>query len=121
MVCGSVCGEVEMTEEDSAAEKGVGGALFGMGAATDWTIEDVGVHSVVLGDAGEVTGHLDSKNHMVTCAKRARGVASGVVVRREVRSLCCDGGHRKKSLSRVLSSSWEVGAVFVVMKFEHLD
>jgi hypothetical protein len=54
MVCESVCGGIDMAEEDSAAVEWVGGALLGMGTATDWTKEDVGVHSVVLGDAGEV-------------------------------------------------------------------
>jgi hypothetical protein len=57
---------------------------------------DVGVHSVVLGDAGEVAGHFDSRNHvMVTCVKRVCGLASGDVVRRDVSLLCHDGGQRK--------------------------
>jgi hypothetical protein len=30
-VCGSVCGGVEMTEEDSTAVEGAGSALLGMG------------------------------------------------------------------------------------------
>ncbi len=64
----------------------------------DGTKEGAGIHSVVLGDAGEVAGNLDSKNHVVTCVKRACGVASGVVVSSVVRSLCSDGGHREKSL-----------------------
>jgi len=54
-----------MAEEDSVAVEETGGVLLGIGTATDWTKEDVGVHSVVLGDAGEVAGHLDSKNHVV--------------------------------------------------------
>jgi hypothetical protein len=62
-----MCGGVEMAEKDSAAVEGAGGALLGIGTATDWTKEDVGVHSVVLGDAGkEVAGHFDSRNHVVT-------------------------------------------------------
>jgi len=71
-----------MAEEDSAAMEGAGGALLGMCTATDWTEEDVGVHYVVLGDVGKVTGHLDSRNHVVTCARRVCGVASGDIVRR---------------------------------------
>ena len=91
-----MCGGVEMAEEDSAAVEGTGGALLGMGTATDWTKEDVGVHSVVLGDAGEVAGHFDSRNHvMVTCVKRVCGLASGDIVTRDVSSLCHDGGQRK--------------------------
>ncbi len=59
----------------------------------------------MLGDVGEVAGHFDSRNHVASCAKRVSGVASGVVVRREVSLLCRDGGQRKKSLSRVLLSN----------------
>ena len=33
----------------------------------------------MLGDAGDVAGYLDSRNHVVTCSKRVLGVASGVV------------------------------------------
>ena len=57
-VCGSVRGGVEMTEEDSTAVKGAGSALLGMGTSADWTKEDVGVHSNVLGDARDVVGML---------------------------------------------------------------
>lgn len=84
-----------MAEEDSAAVEGTGGALLGMGTATDWTKEDVGVHSVVLGDAGEVAGHFDSRNHVMNCVKRVCGLASGDVVRKDVSLLCHDGGQRK--------------------------
>ena len=94
-VCGSMRGGVEMTEEDSAAVKGAGSALLGMGTSADWTKEDVGVHSNVLGDAGDVAGYFDSRNHVVTCSKRVFGVASGVVAMREVSLLCHDVGHRK--------------------------
>ena len=94
-VCGSVCGGVEMTVEDSTAVEGVGSTLLGMGISTDWTKEDVGVHSNVLGDAGDVVGYFDSRNHVVTCSKRVLGVASGVVVMREVSSSCRDVGNRK--------------------------
>ena len=94
-VCGSVHGGVEMTEEDSTAVKGAGSALLGMGTSADWTEEDVGVHSNVLGDAGDDAGYFDSRNHVVTCSKRVFGVASGVVAIREVRLLCRDVGHRK--------------------------
>ena len=59
----------------------------------DWTKEDVGVRSVVLGDAREVPGHFDSRNHVVTCCvKRVCGLASSDVARREVNLLCRDGG-----------------------------
>jgi hypothetical protein len=37
-------------------------------------------------------GHFDSRNHVVTCAKRVCGLASGEEVRRESSSLCRDGG-----------------------------
>jgi hypothetical protein len=94
-VCGSVCGGVEMTEEDSTAVEGAGSALLGMGTSADWTKEDVGVHSNVLGDAGDVAGYLDSRNHEVTCSKRVFGLALGVVAMREVSSSCRDVGHRK--------------------------
>jgi hypothetical protein len=94
-VCGSVCGGVEMTEEDSTAVEGAGSALLGMGTSADWTKEDVGVHSNVLGDAGDVAGCLDSRNHEVTCSKRVFGLALGVVAMREVSSSCRDVGHRK--------------------------
>ena len=94
-VCGSVCGGVEMTEEDSTAVEGAGSALLGMVTSADWTEEDVGVHSDVLGDAGDDAGYFDSRNHVVTCSKRVFGVASGVVAIREVRSACRDVGHRK--------------------------
>ena len=53
-----MCGGVEMTEEDSTAVEGAGSALLGMGTSADWTKEDVGVHSYVLGDAGDVVGML---------------------------------------------------------------
>jgi len=94
-VCGSVRGGVEMTEEDSTAVEGAGSALLGMVTSADWTEEDVGVHSDVLGDAGDDAGYFDSRNHVVTCSKRVFGVASGVVAIREVRSACRDVGHRK--------------------------
>jgi hypothetical protein len=94
-VCGSVRGGVEMMEEDSTAVKGAGSALLGMGTSADWTKEDVGVHSNVLGDAGDVVGYFDSRNHVVTCSKRVFGVASGVVAMREVSLSCRDVGHRK--------------------------
>jgi hypothetical protein len=94
-VCGSVCGGVEMTEEDSTAVEWAGSALLGMGTSADWTKEDVGVHSNVLGDAGDVVGYFDSRNHEVTCLKRVFGVASGVVAMREVSLSCRDVGHRK--------------------------
>ena len=84
-----------MTEEDSTAVEGAGSALLGMVTSADWTEEDVGVHSDVLGDAGDDVGCFDSRNHVVTCSKRVFGVASGVVVIREVRSACLDVGHRK--------------------------
>ena len=80
-VCGSVCSGVEMTEEDSTAVKGAGSALLGMGTSTDWTKKDVRVYSNVLGDAGDVAGCFDSRNHEVTCPKRV--FASGVVAMRE--------------------------------------
>jgi len=88
-------GGVEMTEEDSTAVKGVGSALLGMGTSADWTEEDVGVHSNVFGDAGDVAGYFDYRNHVVTCLKRVFGVASGVVAMREVSSSCRHVGHRK--------------------------
>ena len=47
-----------MTEEDSTAVEGAGSALLGMGTSADWTKEDVGVHSNVLGDARDVVGML---------------------------------------------------------------
>jgi hypothetical protein len=94
-VCGSVHGGVEMTEEDSTAVKGAGSALLGMGTSADWTEEDVGVHSNVLGDAGDVAGYFDSRNHVVTCSKRVFGLASGDVVIREVSLSCRDVGHKK--------------------------
>ena len=94
-VCGSMQSGVEMTEEDSTAVEGAGSALLGMVTSADWTEEDVGVHSDVLGDAGDDVGCFDSRNHVVTCSKRVFGVASGVVVIREVRSACRDVGHRK--------------------------
>ena len=94
-VCGSVGGGVEMTEEDNMAVEGAGSAMLGMVTSTDWTEEDVGVHSDVLGDAGDDAGYFDSRNHVVTCSKRVFGVASGVVAIREVRSACRDVGHRK--------------------------
>ncbi len=62
-----------MTEEDSTAVEGAGSALLGMGTSSDRTKEDVGVHSNVLGDAGDVAGYLDSRNHEVTCSKRVLG------------------------------------------------
>jgi len=85
-------GGVEMMEEDSTAVKGAGSALLGMGTSADWPKEDVGVHSNVLGDAGDVAGYFDSRNHVVTCSKRVFGVASGVVAMREVSSSCHDVG-----------------------------
>ena len=94
-VCGSVCGGVEMTEEDSTAVEGAGSALLGMVTSADWTEEDVGVHSDVLGDAGDDAGYFDSRNHVVSCSKRVFGVASGVVAMREVSSSCRHVGHRK--------------------------
>ena len=84
-----------MVEENSVAVEGVGGALLGMGTAMDWTKEDVGVHAVVLGDTGEVAGHFDSRNHVMTCVKRVCGLASGDIVRKDVSLLCHDGGQRK--------------------------
>ncbi len=84
-----------MMEEDSTAVEEAGSALLGMGTSVDWTEEDVGVHSDVLGDAGDDAGYFDSRNHVVTCSKRVFGVASGVVAIREVRLLCRDVGHRK--------------------------
>jgi len=89
-VCGSVCGGVEMTEEDSTAVEGAGSALLGMVTSADWTEENVGVHSDVLGDAGDDAGYFDSRNHVVTCLKRVFGVASGVVAMKEVSSSCHD-------------------------------
>jgi len=93
-MCGSVRGGVEMMEEDITAVKGAGSALLGMGTSTDWTKEDVGVHSNVFGDAEDVAGYFDSRNHVVTCLKRIFGVASGVIAMREVSSSCRDVGHR---------------------------
>ena len=84
-----------MTEEDSTAVEGAGSALLGMVTSADWAEEDVGVHSDVLGDAGDDVGCFDSRNHVVTCSKRVLGVASGVVAIREVRLACRDVGHRK--------------------------
>jgi hypothetical protein len=40
-------------------------------------------------------GHFDSRNHVVTCAKRVCELALGKKVRRESSSLCRDGGQRK--------------------------
>jgi hypothetical protein len=94
-MCGSVRGGVEMMEEDITAVKGAGSALLGMGTSTDWTKEDVGVQSNVFGDAEDVAGYFDSRNHVVTCLKRIFGVASGVIAMREVSSSCRDVGHRK--------------------------
>ena len=84
-----------MTEEDSTAVEGAGSALLGMVTSADWTEEDVGVHSDVLGDAGDDVGCFDSRNHVVTCSKRVFGLALGVVAMREVSSSCRDVGHRK--------------------------
>ena len=84
-----------MTEEDSTAVEGAGSALLGMVTSADWAEEDAGVHSDVLGDAGDDVGCFDSRNHVVTCSKRVFGVASGVVAIREVRLACRDVGHRK--------------------------
>lgn len=94
-VCGSMRGGVKMTEEDGTAVEGAGSALLGMVTSADWTEEDVGVHSDVLGDAGDDVGYFDSRNHVVTCSKRVFGVASGVVAIRVVRSACRDVGHRE--------------------------
>ncbi len=47
------------------------------------------------GDAEDVAGYFDSRNHVVTCSKRVFGVASGVIAMREVSSSCRDVGHRK--------------------------
>ena len=69
-VCGSVCGGVEMTEEDSTAVEWAGSTLLGMGTSADWTKEDVGVHCNVLGNAGDVAGYFDSRNHEVMCCWR---------------------------------------------------
>jgi hypothetical protein len=40
-------------------------------------------------------GHFDSRNHVVTCAKRVCGLASGKEVRMESSLLCRDRGQRK--------------------------
>ena len=65
-----------------------------MEATVNGVEENVGVHVVVLGDMVEVVGHFDSRNKVVTCAKRVCGLASSEDLRRESRLSCHEGGHR---------------------------
>jgi len=107
-VCGSVRDGVEMTEEDSTAVEGAGSALLGVVTSVDWTEEDVGVHSDVLGDVGDDAGYFGSRNHVVTCSKRVFGVASGVVAIREVRSACRDANNDSTMVNLFLFAKTEV-------------
>jgi hypothetical protein len=40
-------------------------------------------------------GHFNSRNHVVTCAKRVCGLASGDEIKRKSSLLCRDRGQRK--------------------------
>ena len=58
----------------------------------------------MLGEVGDSAVGLESRNHLGTCAKSISGSALGKDERREVRSLCPDGGQREYSLLWVSAS-----------------
>ncbi len=66
-----------------------------MGAASDWAVEEFVVHVVVLVDAVEDVVKLNCRNQLITCVRRCFGSSLGEDVRKELRSFCLSGGHRR--------------------------